>query len=205
VAHRPRNPHQIMATTTAFELNQAIQQWRERLTTSPQFQAEEISELESHLRDSVITLQANGLSPEESFLIASRRVGTVEQIEPEFRKVKLRIRPMLPFVLTLILLWVGCFFLWGMLLMPRMMVGNTGIPLPSFSVMMMSLKSWLVVPPIVALAYCCLACFRRTAARPAWTGFFATTVSFLIIMALPIIVAIFLPLIDRLNRIPGSN
>ena len=193
-----------MATATTFDLSQAILQWREKLTTSPQFHAEEISELESHLRDSVITLQANGLSPEESFLIASRRVGTVEQIEPEFRKVKLRIKPMLPFVLTFLLLCVGCFFLWGMLQLPRMMVGNAGVPLPAFTVMMVSLKWWLGVPPIAALAYCCLACFRRTAARPAWTGFFATTVSFLIIMALPIVTAIILPIIDRLHRMPGG-
>jgi hypothetical protein len=193
-----------MATTTAFDLNQAIQQWREKLTTSPQFQAEEISELESHLRNSVITLQANGLSSEESFLIATRRVGTVEQIEPEFRKVKLRIKPMLPFVLTFLLLCVGCFFLWGMMQLPRMMVGNSGTPLPAFSVLMMNLQWVLGVPPIVALGYCGLACFRRTAARPAWTGFFATTVSFLIIMALPIVIAVILPIIDRLQRIPSS-
>jgi hypothetical protein len=193
-----------MATATSFDLNQAIRQWREKLTTSPQFQAEEITELESHLRDSVITLQANGLSSEESFLIATRRVGTVEQIEPEFRKVKLRIKPMLPFVLTLLLLWVGCFFLWGMLRLAPVIPGTTGYPLPAFTSMMLSLNWVLGAIPTVATAYCCTACFRRTGIRVAWPGFFAITVGILILVALLTIVAIVLPIIDRLNLLPGG-
>lgn len=76
-----------MANETPFDLNLAIQRWRENLAQSPAFRSENLNELESHLRDSVATLQAARLSDEEAFLIASRRVGVDKQIEIEFGKV----------------------------------------------------------------------------------------------------------------------
>src|SRR5689334_23260986 len=71
----PRNTFKIMENQTSFELNNAIQRWRENLGQSPAFRSENLNELESHLRDSIATLQAKGLLEEEAFLIASRRIG----------------------------------------------------------------------------------------------------------------------------------
>lgn len=76
-----------MANETSFDLNLAIQRWRENLAQSPAFQSENLNELESHLRDSVASLQTGRLSDEEAFLIASRRVGVDKQLETEFGKV----------------------------------------------------------------------------------------------------------------------
>ena len=76
-----------METTTSFDLNRAIQQWRENLGQSPAFQRENLNELESHLRDSVAVLQTCGLSAEEAFLIATRRIGKGGSLETEFSKV----------------------------------------------------------------------------------------------------------------------
>jgi hypothetical protein len=76
-----------METTTSFELNGAIQQWRENLGQSPAFRSENLNELESHLRDSIATLQTRGLSVEEAFLLATRRVGKGGLLEAEFCKV----------------------------------------------------------------------------------------------------------------------
>ena len=45
-------------TSTPFDLNQAIQQWRDGLAQSPAIRGENLDELEVHLRDSVATLQA---------------------------------------------------------------------------------------------------------------------------------------------------
>src|SRR5215469_12698509 len=73
--------------TESFDLNLAIQRWRENLAQSPVFRSENLNELESHLRDSVATWRAHGLSDEEAFLIASRRIGGDKQLESEFRKV----------------------------------------------------------------------------------------------------------------------
>lgn len=76
-----------METTTSFELNHAIQQWRENLGQSPAFRSENLNELESHLRDSIATLQTRGLSAEEAFVVATGRIGQGGPLEAEFCKV----------------------------------------------------------------------------------------------------------------------
>jgi len=190
-----------MATTTPFHLDHAIQLWREHLATSPQFQADEVAELESHLRDSVIALQSQGLSPEESFIIASRRVGSVEQIEPEFRKVNRRFKTLIPFLLILMLLSASCFLLWATLQLPRMVGPRGGIPFPGFTVMAMKWKNLLVLPPFFAVVYCGYVALKPTGKRPGWTGFFATSVGLVILLTLPVLVAVILPLIDRMNQL----
>ncbi len=75
-----------METTTAFDLTQSIQHWRENLAQSPAIQRENLDELESHLRDSMASLQSRGLSEAEAFQIASQRLGGVEQLHAEFAK-----------------------------------------------------------------------------------------------------------------------
>jgi hypothetical protein len=76
-----------METTTQFDLNTAIQHWRETLNQSPGLRTENITELEAHLRDSIANWQTKGLSAEESFLIATRRLGSASALESEFAKV----------------------------------------------------------------------------------------------------------------------
>lgn len=76
-----------MENQTEFDLNHAIQNWRQHLSQSPSYRAENLEELESHLRDSVATLAGKALSDEEAFLIATRRVGATRTLEPEFAKV----------------------------------------------------------------------------------------------------------------------
>ncbi len=76
-----------METTTTFDLNRAIQRWRENLAQSPAFQSENLHELEAHLRDSVTGLQSRGLSEEEAFLVATRRLGATDALGNEFGKV----------------------------------------------------------------------------------------------------------------------
>ena len=74
-------------TSTPFDLNQAIQQWRDGLAQSPAIRGENLDELEVHLRDSVTTLQARDLSAEEAFLVATKRVGSDAVLGKEFGKV----------------------------------------------------------------------------------------------------------------------
>ena len=76
-----------MENISQFDLNRALQLWLARLGQSPQVKAENLTELESHVRDSVLQLQTKGLSSEESFLVATHRVGSPEKLEPEFAKV----------------------------------------------------------------------------------------------------------------------
>ena len=76
-----------METTTSFDLNKAIQHWRDDLAQSPAFRDENLCELESHLRDSIATLRAHGLSAEEALVVAIKRIGRDGSIENEFKKV----------------------------------------------------------------------------------------------------------------------
>jgi signal peptidase I len=76
-----------MEDQTSFDLNVAIQKWRRNLAQSAAFRSADLDELEAHLRDALPALQAAGLSSEESFLIASRRIGTLHTLESEFGKI----------------------------------------------------------------------------------------------------------------------
>jgi hypothetical protein len=76
-----------MENQTSFDLNGAIEKWRRNLEESSAFRSADLDELETHLRDAVPGLQTAGLSPEEAFLIACRRIGTRSTLETEFRKV----------------------------------------------------------------------------------------------------------------------
>jgi len=58
----------------------------------------------------------------------------------------------------------------------------------------------LAVLVLLALAYC-IYIWVRKAERPAsWTGFLATTMSALLLVLLPTMVAIYIPVVDFLNR-----
>lgn len=75
-----------METTTPFDLNRAIQQWRETLAQSPAIRSENLDELEVHLRDSMSALEARGLAGDEAFLVATKRVGSSAVLGREFAK-----------------------------------------------------------------------------------------------------------------------
>ena len=70
-----------------FDLNLDIQNWRESLAQSSAFRSENLNELESHLRDSITKLEASGLTDEEAFTVATKRIGKSEGLENEFSKV----------------------------------------------------------------------------------------------------------------------
>ena len=76
-----------METTTRFDLNESIRQWRQSLTQSAPMRADELDELEHHLRDSMAQLHERQLTAEESFHIATRRLGGGEVLTSEFSKV----------------------------------------------------------------------------------------------------------------------
>jgi hypothetical protein len=87
VDDRPRNPDELMENQTSFDLNAAMHRWRESLGQSPEFRIENIDELESHVQDSISDLQGRGLSAEEAFVIATRRVGSGAALAAEFAQV----------------------------------------------------------------------------------------------------------------------
>ena len=145
-----------MGNTMQFDLNAAVRDWREQLTQSPQFRVENLAELESHLRDSVARLQGPELSEEEAFVIATRRVGSVEQLATEFEKVNRNPMNKIIHGLVLVFFGIACFFLWALLgLTERGMQGvQEDHRLPLFTQLCLQLRPALYVLPLLALAWC---------------------------------------------------
>ena len=75
-----------MATQTRFNLNTAIESWRNELAAQPQLTPDDRRELERHLSDSITELREHGLNEEEAFWLARRRIGQPEKLAEEFVK-----------------------------------------------------------------------------------------------------------------------
>jgi hypothetical protein len=69
-----------------FELEQAIADWRDALIDGGTINSDEKQELESHLRESTVTLSEKGLSDQEAFWIAANRLGHPTKLQNEFVK-----------------------------------------------------------------------------------------------------------------------
>jgi hypothetical protein len=70
-----------------FDLNQAIDDWRTQLGRADGCLGDDVAELEEHLREEVAGLARAGLTEEEAFLLATRRLGRVDLLGEEFGKV----------------------------------------------------------------------------------------------------------------------
>jgi hypothetical protein len=75
-----------MENQTRFDLNAALENWRQELAAQPNLTSEDRRELETHLHDTIAELRRRGLNEEESFWLARRRVGKLEQLGEEFEK-----------------------------------------------------------------------------------------------------------------------
>ena len=88
MAGSPQHLIQIMATQTCFDLNAALENWRNELNAQPQLTPDNRRELERHLADSMAELRQRGLNEEESFWLARRRIGQPQQLAEEFEKAR---------------------------------------------------------------------------------------------------------------------
>jgi hypothetical protein len=86
MAGRSQLPVQIMENQARFDLNAAIENWRNELAAQPNLASDDRRELETHLCDAIAGFQQRGLNDEESFWLARRRVGQPQQIGEEFVK-----------------------------------------------------------------------------------------------------------------------
>jgi len=68
-------------------LNDLIKQWKEGLSGRESFQLDDLTELEQHLRHSIMALRNSGLNDQEAFFVASSRLGNAAALETEFGKV----------------------------------------------------------------------------------------------------------------------
>lgn len=68
------------------ELEAQFAQWRQYVLRRRELQAVDADELEDHLRGSVDELVAAGLSPDEAFLVAVKRMGSLDELSREFAR-----------------------------------------------------------------------------------------------------------------------
>jgi hypothetical protein len=72
---------------SGFDLESAIQQWRQRLAGEPSVSSDGLAELEEHLRTSIDDLRSKGLSAQEAYQIAAQRLGEPKAIGTEFQQI----------------------------------------------------------------------------------------------------------------------
>ncbi len=190
-----------MENISPFDVNSALRLWLERLGQSPQVKGEDLKELELHLRDSMSQLEMKGLSSEESFIVATHRVGTPEKLEPEFAKVNRKPLSWIIQGLVLGFFSVGCWILWGLLHFPQMMIGRSGRVLPAFTRLIVDCGSYWMAPPLIAAGYLAYIWINKSVARHSWMGFFAALMAALILLTLPTLLAVLLPVVDFMNRV----
>jgi hypothetical protein len=65
-------------------LEEQIAQWRSYLRSRQAIQTVDIAELEDHLREQITALTAAGLTPDEAFLVAVKRLGSLDALSREF-------------------------------------------------------------------------------------------------------------------------
>jgi hypothetical protein len=67
-------------------LETQITQWRAAVTRNRAVDASDVDELEGHLREQIADLESTGLSDEEAFLVAVKRLGAVDLVTAEFAR-----------------------------------------------------------------------------------------------------------------------
>ena len=77
-----RNPDDAPAEA----LEQQIEAWRAHLRRSGAITGPDAAELEDHLREQIASLNADGLSDDEAFLVAVKRMGAVDALTREFAR-----------------------------------------------------------------------------------------------------------------------
>ncbi|RUO63127.1 permease prefix domain 1-containing protein [Pseudidiomarina insulisalsae] len=74
-------------TTSSFDMDARIAEWRAFLAKHAAFDSDDHDELESHLRDHIDALTQSGLQQDEAFLIATKRLGRLHDVSREYAEV----------------------------------------------------------------------------------------------------------------------
>src|ERR671914_1097715 len=67
-------------------LESQIAEWRAYVATAPGVNGRDVDELEDHLRHQIAELNAAGLSGDEAFLVAVKRMGDLDALSREFAR-----------------------------------------------------------------------------------------------------------------------
>jgi hypothetical protein len=75
-----------MTSSESQELESQFAQWRQYVQSRRELQPSDADELEDHLRGSVDELVGLGLRPDEAFLVAVKRMGSLDDLSREFAR-----------------------------------------------------------------------------------------------------------------------
>lgn len=108
--------------------------------------------------------------------------------------------------IVLVLFAVACWFVWALLQLPAMVRLKTGeLALPAFTRLCMGLGPSVVIGlAALATAYCVWVWLRKVESRNSWVGFLAAATGSLFLVTLPVVVAIYLPLVKALQSLPAN-
>src|SRR3989337_3906328 len=67
-------------------LQSQIAEWRAYVSKAPAVSGRDVDELEAHLRDQIAELDAAGLTADEAFLVAVKRMGGIDTLSREFAR-----------------------------------------------------------------------------------------------------------------------
>jgi hypothetical protein len=76
----------MTTTVDGWPLEEQIAQWRLYLRRRRAIQGPDVEELESHLRDQIAVLNEAGLADDEAFLVAVKRMGSLDALSREFAR-----------------------------------------------------------------------------------------------------------------------
>ena len=68
------------------DIESQIAEWRAYVASAPAVNGHDVDELEDHLRHQIAELRAAGLTPDEGFLIAVKRMGDLDALSREFAR-----------------------------------------------------------------------------------------------------------------------
>ena len=75
-----------MTTFADQPLEEQIAQWRAYLRRRQAVHGPDVEELEGHLRDQLVALTEAGLAGDEAFLVAVKRMGSLDALSREFAR-----------------------------------------------------------------------------------------------------------------------
>ena len=109
--------------------------------------------------------------------------------------------------LILAVFGIACWCLWAILTVMDHTAQHAfnGAALPAFTRFCLELRPLLWVLPLLAAAYCLFVWIRKADGQKSWVGFFASTMSALVLLTYPVMIAAWLPLIDILVRLAHGS
>ena len=98
---------------------------------------------------------------------------------------------------------VACWFIWALLQLPPMVrIHGATLPLPAFTRFCMALGPNVIIGlAALATGYCLWVWFRKAETGKSWVGFLATATGSLLLVTLPVVVAIYLPLVEAIHHL----